>query len=46
LDYLLKTYGYHASKVMAERLHEEISRRRTTAAVDQRHITYFQGDDE
>lgn len=46
LDYLLKTYGYHASKVMAERLHEEISRRRTASSSDQRHITYFQGDDE
>ena len=47
LDYLLKTYGYHASRAMSERLHEEIARRRTSGGrTDQRHITYFQGDDE
>ncbi|MBU3741060.1 MAG: HPr kinase/phosphorylase [Candidatus Kapabacteria bacterium] len=47
LDYLLKTYGYHASKVMAERLHDEITKRRSSrASTDQRHITYFMGDDE
>lgn len=47
LDYLLKTYGYNASKVMAERLQEEIAKRRAAAGkTDQRHVSYFQSDDE
>jgi HPr kinase/phosphorylase len=47
LNYLLRTYGYNASKVFADRLQEEIRRRReTTGGVDPRAITYFQSDDE
>jgi HPr kinase/phosphorylase len=47
LNYLLKTYGYHAPKVLAERLTQQIARRRSgEAGDDQRHVNYFQGDTE
>ena len=47
LNYLLRTYGYNASKVFSDRLQEEIQRRRNTkGSVDQRTVTYFQSDDE
>lgn len=47
LNYLLKTYGYNASKVFSDRLLEEIARRKEhRGAVEQRHVTYFQSDDE
>ena len=47
LNYLLRTYGYNASKVFSDRLQEEIARRRNTkGSIDQRTVTYFQSDDE
>ncbi len=47
LNYLLRTYGYNASKVFADRLQEEIKRRRDSkGSIDPRAITYFQSDDE
>ena len=47
LNYLLRTYGYNASKVFSDRLQEEIQRRRNTkGSVDQLTVTYFQSDDE
>ncbi|MGA0833722.1 MAG: HPr(Ser) kinase/phosphatase [Candidatus Kapaibacteriota bacterium] len=47
LNYLLKTYGYNASKVFSDRLEQEIARRSTERGnFEQRHITYFQSDDE
>ncbi|MDZ4745752.1 MAG: HPr(Ser) kinase/phosphatase [bacterium] len=46
LNYLLRTYGYNASKVFSDRLQEEIARRRANKAADQRHVSYFQSDDE
>lgn len=47
LNYLLKTYGYNASKVFADRLEAEIQRKGAESSrYEQRHITYFQSDDE
>jgi HPr kinase/phosphorylase len=47
LNYLLKTYGYNASKVFSESLAEEIAvRKEQGAGYDQRRVVYFQGDDE
>lgn len=47
LNYLLKTYGYNASQEFSARLQEEIQRRSMNKdSYDQRHVTYFQSDDE
>lgn len=47
LNYLLRTYGYNASQVFADRLQDEIARRKTMGTnIDQRNVTYFQSDDE
>jgi len=48
LNYLLRTYGYNAAKVFADRLQEQINLRRLhkTATHDQRLVSYFQSDDE
>lgn len=47
LNYLLKTYGYNASKEFADRLESEIARRgEQKSSYEQRHVTYFQSDDE
>jgi HPr kinase/phosphorylase len=48
LNYLLRTYGYNAANVFAEKLKQEIVRRRDkgSSGHDQRHISYFQNDDE
>ncbi len=47
LNYLLKTYGYNASKEFSDRLDEEIKRRsEDKGSYEQRHITYFHSDDE
>jgi HPr kinase/phosphorylase len=47
LNYLLKTYGYNASQELSERLDEEIIKRsKHIGSYEQRHVTYFQGDDE
>ncbi len=47
LNYLLKTYGYNASKVFSERLIDEIERKRAApGTTDDRHVTDFQADDE
>jgi len=48
LNYLLKTYGYNAARQLAEKLDREIRRRASQprATLDQRVVTYFQGDDE
>ena len=47
LNYLLKTYGYNASKEFADRLESEIARRGDNqGSYEQRHVTYFQSDDE
>ncbi len=47
LNYLLKTYGYHASKEFSDRLETEIALRGSKkGSYEQRHVTYFQSDDE
>jgi HPr kinase/phosphorylase len=47
LNYLLKTYGYNASKIFADRLQAQIDRNTSsTQSNDQRHVSYFQSDDE
>lgn len=47
LNYLLRTYGYNASKEFADRLTDEMSRRQQQKLThDQRHVTWFQSDDE
>ncbi len=48
LNYLLKTYGYNAAQHLANKLDEEIRRRsqQQKGTLDQRVVTYFQGDDE
>lgn len=47
LNYLLKTYGYNASREFSDRLDEEIKRRsEDKGSYEQRHITYFHSDDE
>ncbi len=48
LNYLLRTYGYNAAKVFAERLQEQIFLRKKdkSTVYDQRSVTYFQSDDE
>ena len=47
LNYLLKTYGYNASKEFSDRLEAEITRRGSQkGSYEQRHVTWFQSDDE
>lgn len=47
LNYLLKTYGYNASKEFADLLQTEIERKRLSGVRgDTRHVTDFQADDE
>jgi HPr kinase/phosphorylase len=48
LNYLLRTYGYNAAKVFADRLQDQINLRRLhkSTAHDQRLVSYFQSDDE
>ncbi len=48
LHYLLRTYGYNAAKVFAERLTEQIKKKSgpNTMFFDQRSISYFQSDAE
>lgn len=47
LNYLLKTYGYNASKIFSDRLQEQIDKRSDSSqSTDQRHVSYFQSDDE
>ncbi|MBS1536667.1 MAG: HPr kinase/phosphorylase [Bacteroidetes bacterium] len=48
LNYLLRTYGYNAAKVFADRLQEQINVRRLhkSSTHDQRLVSYFQSDDE
>ena len=48
LNYLLKTYGYNAAGVFADKLQEEIYSKQSKgkSAYDQRLISYFQSDDE
>ena len=47
LNYLLKTYGYNASKEFSDKLEDEIKRRTAApGSYEQRHVTYFQSDDE
>lgn len=48
LNYLLRTYGYNAAKVFADRLQEQINLRRLhkSSTHDQRLVSYFQSDDE
>lgn len=48
LNYLLRTYGYNAAKEFSSKLKEEIERRasKRTGTVDQRHVSYFQSDEE
>jgi len=47
LNYLLRTYGYNASKVFNDRLVEEIERKKFGGgSTDDRHVTDFQADDE
>jgi len=47
LNYLLKTYGYNASKVFADKLSEKIKRKASNPNLnDDRLISYFQGDME
>lgn len=47
LNYLLRTYGYNSSKAFSDLLEEEIAKRKSKkGSIDQRTVTYFQGDDE
>lgn len=48
INYLLRTYGYNASKVLSQKLEETIRKRSKleSAFTDQRIISYFQGDNE
>lgn len=47
LNYLLKTYGYNASKEFSDRLESEIAKRsEKKGSYEQRHVTYFRSDDE
>ncbi len=48
INYLLRTYGYDASKVFSEKLNEKIMKRTPgkKSFQEQRMITYFQGDNE
>ncbi|NQW28908.1 MAG: HPr(Ser) kinase/phosphatase [Ignavibacteria bacterium] len=47
LNYLLKTYGYNASKIFSDRLQDQIDKRSSKShSIDQRHVSYFQSDDE
>jgi HPr kinase/phosphorylase len=48
INYLLRTYGYDASKVMSSNLHDEITKNKgpKSAFADQRHISYFGSDNE
>lgn len=47
LNYLLKTYGYNASKVFSDSLQEEIKlRKELGTSYDQRNVSYFQADEE
>ena len=48
INYLLRTYGYDAAKVMTENLHDEITKNKgpQSAFADQRHISYFGSDNE
>ncbi len=48
LNYLLRTYGYNAAKVFADRLQDQINLRQQNKSTsqDQRLVSYFQSDDE
>lgn len=48
LNYLLRTYGYNAAKVFADRLQDQINLRQKNKSTsqDQRLVSYFQSDDE
>lgn len=48
LNYLLRTYGYNAAKVLTDKLTEAIQKKSSseTAFYDQRLISYFQSDKE
>ena len=47
LNYLLKTYGYNASREFSSRLEAEIEKRGAEkGSYEQRHVTWFRSDDE
>ncbi|MFH1052159.1 MAG: HPr(Ser) kinase/phosphatase [bacterium] len=48
INYLLRTYGYNAAKIFSENLTEQIKQNKgpRSAFADQRHISYFQADNE
>jgi len=48
INYLLRTYGYNAAKIFSENLTEQIKQNKGpgSAFADQRHISYFQADNE
>ncbi len=48
INYLLRTYGYNAAKILSDKLEETIRKRSRldSAFTDQRNISYFQGDNE
>ncbi|MFC2131999.1 HPr(Ser) kinase/phosphatase [Bacteroidota bacterium] len=48
INYLLRTYGYDSAKIFAENLTERIRQNKGpgNAFEDQRHISYFQADNE
>lgn len=48
INYLLRTYGYNAAKVLSDKLADTIKKRSSpeTAFQDQRIITFLQGDNE
>ncbi|MGA2296232.1 MAG: HPr(Ser) kinase/phosphatase [FCB group bacterium] len=48
IHYLLRTYGYHTSKVFSDNLSQEIMKNKgpKSAFQDQRYISYFQSDSE
>jgi len=48
INYLLRTYGYNAAKIFSENLSDQMKQNKGpgSAFADQRHISYFQADNE
>ncbi len=48
INYLSRTYGYNAAKIFSENLSDQIKQNKGpgSAFADQRHISYFQADNE
>jgi HPr kinase/phosphorylase len=48
INYLLRTYGYNAARIFSENLADQMKKNKDpgSAFADQRHISYFQADNE